>query len=215
MLYVRRRSLFVNLILWRVYQEWHCLSGVNKFKVRTVYVIIDQLNNALKQRIKSYSFVQQRFGVLTEFDSMSDEDIKIAIESLADNYPKDLSFEFYSEFCQYVCWYKEQSNKCSRKESTGIAQHIFKLLHTNGVCIAFPNTEVIFRKYLSLMSTNWSGERSFSQLARIKNVKRSTMSQDRLGVLALLCIERELLHETDFSSVIDEFATIKSRKVTI
>jgi len=40
------------------------------------------------------------------------------------------------------------------------------------------------------------------------------MSQDRLGVLALLCIERKLLHETDFSSVIDKFATIKSRKVT-
>jgi len=41
------------------------------------------------------------------------------------------------------------------------------------------------------------------------------MSLDRLGVLALLCIKRELPHETDFSSVIDEFAAMKSRKVTI
>ena len=90
-----------------------------------------------------------------------------------------------------------------------------KQLHTNGVYTAFPNTEVIFGIYLSLISTNCSGERSFGQLARIKNVKRSTMSQDRLGVLALLCIERELLHEIDFSSVIDEFAAIKSRKVAI
>jgi len=65
------------------------------------------------------------------------------------------------------------------------------------------------------MSTNCSGERTFSQFARIKNVKWSTTNQYRLGVLALLCIKRELLHETDFSSVIDEFATIKSRKVTI
>ena len=65
------------------------------------------------------------------------------------------------------------------------------------------------------MSTNCSGERSFSKLARIKNVKQSTMSEDRLGVLALLCIERELLHKTDFSSVIDEFAALKSRKATI
>ena len=31
------------------------MSGVNKFKVRTFYVI-DQLKNGLKQRIKSYSF---------------------------------------------------------------------------------------------------------------------------------------------------------------
>jgi len=32
------------------------------------------------------------------------------------------------------------------------------------------------------------------------------MSQQCIGVLALLCIERELLHETDFSSLIDELA---------
>ena len=65
------------------------------------------------------------------------------------------------------------------------------------------------------MSTNCSAECLFSQLARMKNVKRSAISQDCLGVLALLCIERELLHETDFSSVIDAFATIKPRKVKI
>jgi len=58
------------------------LSGVNKFEVSTFYVIIDQLNNALKQRIKSYSFVQQRFGVLTEFDSMSDEDVELQLKDL-------------------------------------------------------------------------------------------------------------------------------------
>ena len=63
------------------------------------------------------------------------------------------------------------------------------------------------------MSNNCSRERSFSQLARIKDLKQFTISQDHLSVLALLCIERELLHETDFSSVIHKFATIKSRKV--
>ena len=39
--------------------------------------------------------------------------------------------------------------------------------------------------------------------------------QDRLGILALLRVERELLYKTDFSSAIDEFAAIKSRKVKI
>jgi len=91
------------------------MSEVNKFKVSTFYVIIDQLNNALKQRIKSYSFAQQRFGVLAEFDSMSHEDIKIALERLVGNYPKDLSFEFYLEFCQFICWYKEQSKNTAEK----------------------------------------------------------------------------------------------------
>jgi len=191
------------------------LSGVNKFEVSTFYVIIDQLNNALKQRIKSYSFVQQRFGVLTEFDSMSDEDVELQLKDLLIIIQKiSLSHSTQNSVSLFVGTRNSQK-KYSRKESTGIAQHIFKLLHSNGVHTAFLNTEVIFRIYLSLMSTNCCGERPFSQLAGIKNVKRSAMSKDRLGVLALLCIERELLHEIDFSSVIDEFATIESRKDAI
>jgi len=189
------------------------MSGLNKCKVSTFYVIIDQLNNALKQRIKPYSFVQQRFGVLTEFDSMSDEDINIAIERLVDNYPKHLSHSTQNSVSLFAD--TRNSQKIQQRGVNRNCSTYFKFLHTNGVYTAFPNTEVIFRIYLSLLSTNCSGERSFSQLARIKNVKQSTMSQDRLGVLALLCIERELLHKTDFSSVVDEFATIKSRKVTI
>ena len=65
------------------------------------------------------------------------------------------------------------------------------------------------------MATNCSGERSFSQLKRIKDVTRSTMHQQRLGALALLCIESDLLRELDFSSVIEEFAVVKARKVAI
>ena len=49
------------------------------------------------------------------------------------------------------------------------------------------------------MFTDYSGERSFSQLSRIKNVKRSAMSQERLGVLALLC---SLLKESCYMKLI-------------
>ena len=65
------------------------------------------------------------------------------------------------------------------------------------------------------MATICSSERSFSQVCRIKDVKRSTMSQQRLGVLALLCIEKDLLSEMDFSFLIDELSTVKARKVII
>ena len=91
------------------------MLGVNKFKTSTFYVTIDQLNNALKQRIKSYSFVQQRFSVLTEFDSMSDEDIKTIFERLVDIYPKDLSFEFYPEFCQFICGTRNSQKNTAEK----------------------------------------------------------------------------------------------------
>ena len=47
----------------------------------------------------------------------------------------------------------------------------FQMLYTAGVYRAFPNTEIALRIYLSLMATNCSVERSFSQLKRIKDFK--------------------------------------------
>ena len=101
------------------------MPGVNKFKVSIFYVIIDQLNHALKQRIRSYSSVQQRYGFLIEFDSMSDEDIRIAIERLVDIYSKDLSFELFSVFCQFICWYKKQSKKNTAEKSQQALFNLF------------------------------------------------------------------------------------------
>ncbi|XP_068208426.1 zinc finger MYM-type protein 1-like [Palaemon carinicauda] len=72
------------------------MTGKQKFKVNTFNVIIDQLNSALKKRIEAYSTMQQRFDVLTEFESMSDDDIVAAIERLVGVYASDLSSDFYS-----------------------------------------------------------------------------------------------------------------------
>ena len=48
---------------------------------------------------------------------------------------------------------------------------MFQMLYMTGVYRAFPNTEAALRIYLSLIATNCSGERSFSQLKRNKDVK--------------------------------------------
>ncbi|CAM1323009.1 Uncharacterised protein r2_g3147 [Pycnogonum litorale] len=189
------------------------MSGQQKFKINTFYVIIDQLKSALQKRIDAYSMVLQRFGVLTEYDSMSVKDIDVAVAGLVGVYSKDLSSDFPSEFRQFMCWYKEQRR--DETAATGSAQKMFKMLHTTGVYNAFPNTEVALRMYLSLMATNCSGERSFSQLKRIKDVKRSTMCQQRLGTLALLCIESDLLRKIDLQKLVNAFSIAKARKVVI
>jgi hypothetical protein len=44
-----------------------------------------------------------------------------------------------------------------------------------------------------------SAERSFSKLKLLKNYLRSTMTQDRLNGLAILCIEKKLLDEIDLN----------------
>jgi hypothetical protein len=45
----------------------------------------------------------------------------------------------------------------------------------------FPNVIVALRIYLTLPSSNASGERSFSCLKRVKNQLRSTQKQERLS----------------------------------
>ncbi|KAG6927717.1 zinc finger MYM-type containing 1 [Chelydra serpentina] len=64
----------------------------------------------------------------------------------------------------------------------------------------FPNVFVALRIYLTLPVSNCSGERSFSQLKRIKSALRATMVQERLNSLTLLSIESEMINSIDFSS---------------
>ena len=41
------------------------------------------------------------------------------------------------------------------------------------------------------------------------------MGQDRLSDLAILSVERETLEKIDFDDVIDQFATVKSRRINL
>ena len=57
---------------------------------------------------------------------------------------------------------------------------LYRIILRNNVQSIFCNAEITFRMYLSMMVTNWSGERSFSKLKIIKNRLRTSMKQDRL-----------------------------------
>ncbi len=58
-----------------------------------------------------------------------------------------------------------------------------------------------------------SCERSFSKLKLILSNFRASMEQERLSDLALLSIERENFEKNNFDDVIDQFVTVKSRKI--
>jgi hypothetical protein len=78
---------------------------------------------------------------------------------------------------------------------------------------SFTNAFVAYRIMLTIPVTVASAERSFSKLKLIKSYLRSTMSQQRLNGLALLAIEKEMLTEIDYNSLINDFASQKARKV--
>lgn len=75
--------------------------------------------------------------------------------------------------------------------------------------------EVALRISLTMPVTTASCERSISKLKLIKNYLRSTMGQERLSNLAILSIEQEIASKMDYTSIIEEFASKKARKVNI
>ena len=79
---------------------------------------------------------------------------------------------------------------------------MYNLLIEQDLVSTFPNIEVALRLYLCLMVSNCSGERTFSQLKRIKNELRSTMGQKQLNCLSLMSIECEVVRKLDFTSIV-------------
>lgn len=98
--------------------------------------------------------------------------------------------------------------------TTNISELYFHLKE-NKIKDTFPNVEIALRIFLSMMVTNCIGERSFSELQRIKFKLRSSMDQERLNSLWLMSIESDLLEEIDFEEVINDFANFKTRKVAL
>lgn len=91
---------------------------------------------------------------------------------------------------------------------------MYKLLLEKNDKDSFPNTEVSFTMYLSLMVTT-SGERSFSTLKLIKNILRTSMLEDRLNVLALLSTESDILRQLNYDDIISCFINMNCRRKPI
>jgi hypothetical protein len=76
----------------------------------------------------------------------------------------------------------------------------------------YPNVTVAYRILLTIPVTVASAERSFSKLKLLKNYLRSTMSQERLNVLAMCSIEKDIVDTVDFNAVLDDFASRNARR---
>ena len=79
----------------------------------------------------------------------------------------------------------------------------------------FPNIWIAYRILLTIPFTIASAERSFSKLKLIKSYIRSTMSQERLNGLAILSIEKHMLEQIDFNSLIIDFLSKNACKINL
>jgi len=167
----------------------------------------------MEKRMKIYQDIAERFSFLIDYDSEDSEDIielRNCCQKLSDIYPGDLSRDWFTEFEQFKFYIRHKFSGLS-KDSVSHAE-IYRIIIDDNLECVFPNVETSLRIFLSLMVTNCSTERSFSQLKHIKDPNRSTMGQGRLDSLSLLKIHPDLVRKIDLEKVSREFAVKKSRK---
>ncbi|GKC27759.1 zinc finger MYM-type protein 1 [Tanacetum coccineum] len=78
----------------------------------------------------------------------------------------------------------------------------------------YPNAIIAYRALLTIPVTVASAERSFSKLKLLKSYLRSTMSQERLNVLALIAIENNILESVNYDDLIN-FASKNARRIAL
>ena len=79
----------------------------------------------------------------------------------------------------------------------------------------FPNVWIAYRILLTIPITVVSVERSFSKLKLIKSYLRSIISQERLNGLVILSIEKHMLEQIDFNSLIIDFLSKNACRINL
>ncbi|MBW0529459.1 hypothetical protein O181_069174 [Austropuccinia psidii MF-1] len=178
------------------------------------YQSLDSIITSLKWRFEKLSNISSNFSFLCgrNLSSMEIDDIKKWSDDLALLYSVDLNGgELFTE----VQSFKFQASTLISSFKTATSYDFLKCIHQHSLQDVYPNLEVALRIFLTMPVTTASCERSFSKLKLIKNYLRSTMGQERLSNLAILSIEQEIASKMDYTSIIEEFASKKARKVNI
>ena len=188
----------------------------DKFRTDVFLPIIDNILLSFQKRLAAYSSLSDSFGFFHRMLDLNAGELRNAAAKLVRDYPDDLEQSAPEEFVQYAEFARlslARSPDVKDESTCSFEANLYRLASANDVSISFPNVNIAFRLYLTLLVSNCTGERSFSVLSRVKNELRTTMTDDRLSALSLMAIEGDILRNIDFKSIISEFAKAKSRKV--
>lgn len=194
-------------------------NGKEDFKINTFNVVIDRLYSELNERSNVYFKLNEEFGFLCNLSSISNEEIREKASFFATKYHNDIDGNFGEECIQFKAFvegmFEEETD--NNNPSRNSLLECLKLIRQQKLTTLFPNMDTALRIVLCMMTSNASGERSFSVLKRIKTYLRNSTSDvdSRLSSLASFVSNCELFQSLEFSDLIKDFAAKKSRKVSL
>ncbi|XP_060855602.1 52 kDa repressor of the inhibitor of the protein kinase-like [Metopolophium dirhodum] len=175
--------------------------------------VMDTLISQISWRFEALSNIANDFEFLSGFhlNTLSIEDLKKHAANLVLKYSSDLNSELLNE----IECFKYQGEAIIPNLKMATYLDILNGIKTYELSSVYPNLVIAYRLLLTFPVTVASGERSFSKLKLIKTYLRSTMTQERLSNLAILSIENKITQTINFDDVIENFASIKSRKISL
>ncbi|CAH1103011.1 unnamed protein product [Psylliodes chrysocephalus] len=150
------------------------LQGRRTF-VYTFNCILDSLYSEIRKRECEYSDLHNRFGFLENIKTLEASDITKCARELLSAYPKDLEPVVVDECLHLKSFLLNNSENDNIKTSM---TEISKVLYNFDMVDVYINIAIALRMVLSSPATNYSAERSFSILRRVKNYLRSTTTTD-------------------------------------
>nr|XP_054594826.1 zinc finger MYM-type protein 1-like isoform X2 [Nothobranchius furzeri]XP_054594921.1 zinc finger MYM-type protein 1-like isoform X2 [Nothobranchius furzeri]XP_054595126.1 zinc finger MYM-type protein 1-like isoform X2 [Nothobranchius furzeri] len=180
-------------------------DALKRLEVSFFNVAVDAALSAILERFTTLEDVGQKFAVLTNFPSLSDEELAEKCDALG----TILEFNGKSDLDRKEL-VKEMKNFPSLPPQDMLG--LLTFLHKNHLTEIYPNLWTGLRIALTVPMTVAEAERSFSKLKLIKNYLRSTMSQERLSGLSIISINFQVGEEISYDDIIDEFASRKARK---
>ena len=96
-------------------------------------------------------------------------------------------------------------------------QGICEIFRINNYASLYPEIYNQFKLYLVVPVASAGAERSFSTLRRVRTWMRSTMTEDWLSSLALMCIEKEVTKhlEENIEELVSQFASSSNRRLAL
>ncbi len=190
-------------------------DALRKLEVGFFNVVVDTAMSAITERFSTLENVGIKFWVLTNFPSLADEKLAEQCNALGTT----LHFEGDSELDsrEFVREIKNFPHLASKTMSllsvTYHYEHSNELICMHGKDLSeiYPNFWTALRIAITLPVTVAQAERSFSKLKLIKSYLRSTMSQERLIVLAIININHSIGEQISYDDIIDDFASRKAR----
>lgn len=175
--------------------------------------VMNVLISQISWRFEALSNIANDFDFLSGFHltTLSIEDLKKHSADLVLKYNSDLNSELLNE----IECFKFQGETIIPNLKMATYLDILIGIKTYELSSVYPNLVIAYRLLLTFPVTVASGERSFNKLKLIKTYLRLTMTQERLTNIAILSIENQMTQTINFDDVIENFASIKSRKINL